>query len=113
MRLILIALFIALPYFSFAQGFKIKIGNKEYDSDKIPDQEDLPQRLNKFMIKKAKGDSSPKTYTVQVGEEEYTFRTHGGYEEVKFTHDIKGLVVSILDEKRTRQGKAFTLKKRK
>jgi hypothetical protein len=57
MRLILLVLFIILPYFSFAQGqgqekkFKVKIGTKEYALEELPDEIDLPQRLNRVWIK--------------------------------------------------------------
>jgi hypothetical protein len=130
MKLILLVLFILLSSFSFAQGqqkkFKIKIGAKELVTDSIPEVVDaLPQRLNKFSIKRDKDkekkdkdkdkdkDEPPLTYTVQIGEEEHTFITDGEYHEVKFSKDIKELVVYILDEKRTVAGKSFILKKRK
>jgi hypothetical protein len=118
MRFILMALFITLPYFSHAQGqdkkFRIKIGLLELLTDAIPDLLDLPLRVDKFLIKIEKEkDEPPLTYTVQVGEEEHSFSTDGEYHEVKFSHDIKGLVVFILDEKRNRAGKPFILKKRR
>jgi hypothetical protein len=148
MRLILFVLFILLPCFSFAQGqvkekkFKIKIGTKELLTDSIPDVVDaLPQRLNKFSIKRdkekekkdkdkgknkgvARGkdqnqdkdkakEEPPLTYTVQIGEEEHEFITDGEYHEIKFSKDIKELVIYILDEKRAIAGKPFILKKRK
>jgi hypothetical protein len=50
---------------------------------------------------------------VQVGEEEYTFKSSGDWQEVKFTHDVKDLMVHILDENRRQQGRSFTLRKRK
>jgi hypothetical protein len=128
MRLILFVLFLALPYFSFAQGqgkpkkFKIKIGLTEYLTDVLPSELDqLPQRVNKIWIKEEKEkkdkdkdkDEPPLTYTMLVGEEERVFLTDGEYHEMKFTHDIKGMLIYILDEKRAIHGKPFTLKKRK
>jgi hypothetical protein len=113
MKLILLALFIALPFLSFAQGYRIRVGTAEYDSDKVPEQGDYPQRVNKFFVKKMRGDREPKTYIVQVGEEEYTFKSSGDWQEVKFTHDVKDLMVHILDENRRQQGRSFTLRKRK
>jgi hypothetical protein len=135
MKLMLFVLFLLLPFFSFAQGqgqakkFKIKVGAKELATDSIPNEvDDLPQRLTKFSIKRDKDkekkdkdkkdkdkdkDELPLTYTVQVGEEEHNFITDGEYHEVKFSHDVKELVVYILDEKRTIAGKPFILKKRK
>jgi hypothetical protein len=140
MKLILIVLFITLPFVSFAQGkgqekkFKVKIGTKEYPLNEIPEELDLPQRLNRVWIKedkdkdkdngkgknqgkvknkKAETDEPIYTYTMLVGEEERSFLTDGEYYECKFTHDIKELVCYILDENRTVKGKPFTFKKRK
>jgi hypothetical protein len=120
MRLILMALFITLPYFSQAQGqgqlrkFRIKIGLLELVTDSIPALLDLPVRVDRFQIKKEKQNNEPSlTYTVQIGEEEHTFPTDGEYHEVVFTHDIKGLVVYILDENRNPAGRHFILRRRR
>jgi hypothetical protein len=117
MKLILMALFITLPFFLQAQNqgkYKIKIDSKEYDTDKDTDIiDDFPERLNKFMIKKEKKGDESGTYTVQIGEEERTFQPDGEYHEVEFSHDIKDLGINILDEKRDRSAKPFRLKKRK
>ena len=110
MRLILIALFITLPYFSFSQGFTLKIGAVELPTDKIPDFVDLPLKLETFQIKKDVADPTPRTYTLQIGEEEHTFLPNGEYQQIVFSHDIKGLMVGILDDKRTLRGKPFKLK---
>jgi hypothetical protein len=112
MRLILIALFIALPYFSFSQGFTIKIGPIELPTDKIPDFVDLPLRVESFQLKKDVPDPTPKTYILQIGEEEHSFLTNGQYNQIRFTHDIKGLVAYILDEKRNVAAKPFILRRR-
>src|SRR5687767_3627010 len=103
MRFILLMLFIILPYFSFAQGkgqekkFKIKIETKEYLTDELPDELDLPQRLNRVWIKEEKDkdnkdkkdkdkvknapDNVTNTYTMMVGEEERSFLADGEYYE--------------------------------
>ena len=115
MKIVLIALLILLPCLSFAQGpFRIKIGQVEFPIDKIPDPVNLPlpQRFNKFLIKKDTPNSVPTPYIVQIGEEEHSFSTDGAYHEVVFSHDIKGLVVYILNEKRIQQGKPFKIKGR-
>jgi hypothetical protein len=113
MKLILIALFISLPYFSFSQDFKIKIGDLELPTDSISEDVDFPQRIDKFKIKKKKRDNNPVTHIVQVGEEEHSFLTNGEYNDITFTHDIKDLAIFILNERRAVQGKPFKLKKRK
>ena len=112
MRLILIALFITLPYFSFSQGFTIKVGVLELPIDKIPDTLDLlPERVDKIQIKKDKAENTPNPFFVQVGEEEHQFLPDGAYQEILFTHDIEGLVVAILDDRRAQRGRPFKLKK--
>jgi hypothetical protein len=110
-------LFITLPYFLQAQNqgkYKIKIDEKEYDTDKDTDiVDDFPERLKKFMIKKEKKGDESGTYKVQIGEEEHTFEPDGEYHEVEFSHDIKDLAIFVLDDKRGKSAKAFRLKKRK
>jgi hypothetical protein len=119
MRLILMALILTLPYLSHAQGqsqkFRIKIGLIELPTDSVPDFVDLPERVDRFQIKKEKNNNNEPTatYTVQIGEEEQTFLTDGNYHEVIFTHNIKGLVIYILDEKRNPAGKHFILRRRR
>ena len=113
MKLLLLALFIALPYLSFSQDFRVKVGGNEFPTDKVPEHVTFPERVKKFSIKKEKADSVPSTYIVQIGEEEHSFPTDGAYHEVEFSHDIRGLVVYILNEKRTIQGKPFILRKSK
>jgi hypothetical protein len=112
MRLILLALLITLPYFSFAQGFTLKIGAIELPTDRIPDFVDLPLRVEMFFIKKDASDPTPQTYTLQIGEEEHTFQGNGQYHQVTFSHDIKGLVATILDENRKAAAKPFILRRR-
>jgi hypothetical protein len=115
MRLVLITLIIFLPYFSFAQGqglFRIRIGLTEFPTDRIPDNVDLPQRLNKFLIMKNRlPNEVPANYIVQIGEEEHSFTTDGEFHEIVFSHDVKGLLISILDEKRVPQGRPFFLRR--
>jgi hypothetical protein len=117
MRLVLLALFITLPYFSFSQGqgqgFTIQIDSIELPTDKIPDSLALPLRVDKFKIKKDKAENTKDPYIVQVGEEEHSFQPNGEYQEINFSHDINGLVVSILDDKRAARGKPFKLKRLK
>jgi hypothetical protein len=112
MRLILIALFITIPYFSFSQndGFTILIDSIELPTDKIPDSLALPQRVDRFMIKKDRAENAQRPYVVQVGEEEHTFLPNGRYQQIIFTHDIKGMVIGILDDRRVKRGKPFKLK---
>src|SRR5688572_27530648 len=112
MRLILIALFITLPYFSFSQGFTLKVGVLELPTDKIPEFVELPFRVDIFQIKKDVADPTPRTYTLQIGEEEHTFQSNGRYNQISFSHDIKGLVATILDENRNPVGKSFILRRR-
>jgi hypothetical protein len=112
MKLILIFIvLLGIPYFSFAQEFKIKVGKKEYSADKIPENVKFPERVNKFLIKKDKKDTVSNSYTVQIGEEEHQFQTDGSYHTIEFSHDIRGLVIYILDEKRNKKGKTFILNK--
>jgi hypothetical protein len=113
MRLILLALFITLPSFAFAQGFTIQIDSIELPTDKIPDSLDIPLRVDKIRIKKDKPEKVQKPFIVQVGEEEHSFVPNGEYHQINFTHDIKDLVVYILDDKRAERGKPFKLKPRK
>jgi hypothetical protein len=113
MRLVLLALFIILPSFSFAQGFTIQIDSIELPTDKIPDSLDIPQRVEKFRIKKDKPEKTQKPFIVQVGEEEHHFEPNGNYHQINFSHDIRDLVVYILDDKRAERGKPFKLKPRK
>jgi hypothetical protein len=118
MRLILMALLITLPCYSHAQGqvkkFKIKVGLLEVATDSITDALVIPERVDKFQIKKEKDKDEPTAaYTVQIGEEEQVFPTDGEYHEVKFTHDVRNLVVYILDEQRNPAGKHFILRKRR
>jgi hypothetical protein len=110
MRRVLLALFIALPSFCFSQGFTIQIESLELPTDKIPDSLDLPARVDKFKIKKDKAENHKNPFIVQVGEEEHSFQPNGTYQEINFTHDIKGHVVFILDDKRAEKGKPFKLK---
>lgn len=112
MKLLFIALFLALPSFSFSQGFTIKIGALQLPTDKIPEFVELPLRLDMISIKKDVADPTPKTYTMQIGEEEHTFQTNGQYNQIRFSHDIKGLVISILDENRNPAAKPFMLRRR-
>ncbi|WP_345160963.1 hypothetical protein [Pontibacter saemangeumensis] len=113
MRIALLILFIALPFFSYAQGFKIKIEGAEFPTDKIPEHVSFPNRVSKISIKKEVKDSVPSNFIVQIGEEEHSFSTNGAYHELKFSHDIRGLVVYVLSDKRSVQGKPFILKKPK
>jgi hypothetical protein len=113
MRRVLLALFITLPFVSFSQGFTIQIDSLGLPTDKIPDSLDLPQRVDKFRIKKDKAENSQKPFIVQVGEEEHSFQPNGAYHQINFTHDIKGLVIYILDDKRAERGKPFKLNPRK
>ncbi|WP_439882595.1 hypothetical protein ACSX1A_05380 [Pontibacter sp. MBLB2868] len=113
MRHILILILIVIPYFSFAQDIKVKVGATEFLNDKVPDQVVFPEKVKKISIKKVKADRVPATYVVQIGEEEHKFKTDGEYHEIEFSHDIRGLVVYILNDKRNVQGKPFILKKAK
>jgi hypothetical protein len=113
MRLVLLTLFITLPYFSYSQGFTIIIDSLEVATDKVPDSLNLPQRVDKFRIKKDKKENTSNPFIVQVGEEEHRFIPNGAYQQINFSHDIKGLVVNILDDKRASRGKAFKLKPKK
>ncbi|WP_162052653.1 hypothetical protein [Pontibacter pamirensis] len=113
MKLLFFILFITLPYFSFSQGFKVKVAGSEFPVDKVPEHVTFPARVKKFSIKKDKPDQVPATYTVQIGEEERSFRTDGAFHEVEFSHDIRGLVIYILNEKRVAQGKTLIIKKPK
>jgi hypothetical protein len=113
MRLVLLALFITLPLVSFSQGFTIQIDSLGLPTDKIPDSLDLPQRVDKFRIKKDKAENTQKPFIVQVGEEEHSFQPNGAYQQINFTHDIKGLVIYILDDKRAGREKPFKLNPRK
>lgn len=111
MRLVLLALFITLPYFSFSQGFTIQVDSLELPTDRIPDSLDLPERVDRFKIKKDRPENTQNPFIVQVGEEEHRFQPNGEYQEILFTHDIEGLVVYILDDRRAQRGKPFKLKK--
>jgi hypothetical protein len=115
MRLVLIALIIFLPYFSIAQVpglFRIRIGLTEFPTDRVPDNVVLPQRLNKFLIKKERlPNEVPAKYIVQIGEEEHSFITDGEFHEIVFSHDVKGLLITILDEKRVPQGRPFFIRR--
>lgn len=113
MKFFLVALFVVIPFLSFSQGFNVMIGNAEFPTDKVPEHVSLPDKVKKLRIKKNQADKAPKTYTVQIGEEEHTFIGDGTYHDVEFSHDIRGLVVSILDEKRQVQGKPFLIRKSK
>lgn len=126
MKLLFITLFIALPYISFSQEFTVKvqkgnvpesvilkIGAARSPTDKVPEHVTLPDKVRKFSIKKDKADAAPTTYTVQVGEAERSFSGDGKEHEIEFPNDIRGLVVTILDEKRMPQWKPFILQKAK
>jgi hypothetical protein len=120
MKLILFGLLIILSYSSFAQRqdppLKIKIGTKEYNTNEVPSELNLPQRLNRVWIKwdTDRDPNAPSEwYTMVVGEEERSFRTDGIYYECKFTHDIKDFVCYIINQDRAMAGPGFVLKKRK
>lgn len=113
MKLLLLALLIIFPYLSFSQDFKVKVGGSEFPTDKISDHVTFPERVKQFSIKKENADSIPSTYIIQIGEEEHSFPADGAYHVVEFSHDVRDLVVYILDEKRSIQGKPFILKKPK
>lgn len=111
MKLFWILLLVALPYSSFSQDFTIKVGSAVFPVDKIPDHVIIPDRVSRFSIKKDKADDVSAEYIVQVGEEEQQFPADGKYHEVVFSHDIRGLVVSILDNRRNKRGTPFILNK--
>jgi hypothetical protein len=113
MRSVLLMLFMTLPFLSYSQGFTIQIDSLELPTDQIPDSLAIPERVDKFRIKKDKAENKKDPYVVQVGEEEHTFIPNGQYHEINFSHNIKGMVVNILDEKRTQRGKPFKLKPNK
>lgn len=122
MRILLVVLLSVLPCLVFAQKYKIKVKDKgkesEFAVDSIPESTYLSEKVKKLSIKREKGMNEDKNkakekHTVQVGEEEHTFLADGAYHDIEFTHDIRGLVVYILDEKRQVQGKPFILKKPK
>ncbi|PVY40663.1 hypothetical protein [Pontibacter virosus] len=131
MKLLLIIMFVALPYISFSQAFVIKAPSPVSSNGKVPEHVtfrveqpisptdrvpvhvNMPVKVTKLTIRKERKDSVPMTYTLQVGEEEQSFLGDGADHEVEFSHDIRGLVVSILDEKRAVQVKSFILKKSK
>lgn len=118
MKLLLVVLFVAIPFLSFSQGFNVMIGKAEYPTDKVPEHVTLPEKVKKLRIKMGQAGiiqtiKNPRTYTVQIGEEEHTFSGDGSYHDVEFSHDIRGLMISIMDEKRQVQGKPFILKKSK
>jgi hypothetical protein len=117
MKIIIVVLFSIIPYFTFAQGYRIKVKDKgkdsEFSTDSIPGDATFSERVKKFSIKKEKKDSVSNAYIVQIGEEEHSFPPDGAYHEVEFSHDIRGLVVYILNDKRDIQGKPFILKKPK
>jgi hypothetical protein len=111
-------IFLSCP--SLAQGqdspFKIRIGTQEYETNEVPRELDLPQRLNRVWIKwdSERDPNAPfEWYTMIVGEEERSFIADGQYYECKFTHDIKGLVCYVINQERAMAGAAFVLKKRK
>ncbi|NEM97761.1 hypothetical protein [Pontibacter burrus] len=111
MRFLLILLIVFMPCAAFAQEFRIKVNGTEFPTDKIPDHVTFPQRVTKLSIKKGIPDAVPKTFIVQIGEEEHSFKTDGTYQEVEFSHDVRELVVYILSEKRDIQGRPFVLNK--
>ncbi|MFD3004016.1 hypothetical protein ACFS7Z_26935 [Pontibacter toksunensis] len=113
MRLLFFIAFIVLPYFSFSQGFTVKVAGLEFPIDKVPEHVTFPARVAKFSIKKDNPDQVPATYIVQIGEEERSFRTDGAFQEVEFSHDIRGLVIYVLNEKRVTQGKTLIIRKPK
>ncbi|PKV75539.1 hypothetical protein [Pontibacter ramchanderi] len=111
MKLLFIMLMVVLPTAAFSQEFRIKINGAEFPTDKIPEHVTFPQRVAKILIKKEKPDPTPRTFIVQIGEEEHSFKTDGTYQEVEFSHDVRDLVIYILGEKRENQGKPFILNK--
>lgn len=113
MRFLLITFFVAIPFLSFSQGFSVMIGKAEFPTDRVPEHVKLPDKVKNLRIKKNQADRVPGTYTVQIGEEEHNFTGDGAYHDVEFSHDIRGLVIYILDDKRKVQGKPFLLKKSK
>ncbi len=113
MKLLLFVFLVALPFCSYSQKIKIKVGATEFDTDSIPAQAKLSNPVRKFSVKKDKPDKTVSTYVVQIGEEEQSFRNDGNYQEVTFSHDVRGLMVYILDEKRSVYRKPFILKKPK
>jgi hypothetical protein len=102
---------VVLPYTAFSQEFLIRVNGSDFYTDKIPEHVTFPQRVTKITIKKEKPDTVTRIFIIQIGEEEHSFKTDGSYQDVEFSHDIRGLVVYILDEKRGIQGKPFILNK--
>ncbi|WP_018479283.1 hypothetical protein [Pontibacter roseus] len=113
MKLLLVALFSILPLLSFSQGFSVMIGNTAYPTDKVPEHVTLPDKVKKLRIKTDRAEPASGPFIVQIGEEEHSFAGDGAYHDVEFSHDIRGLVVYLMDNKRKVRGKPFILKKRK
>lgn len=94
---------------SFSQDFVIKVAGSEFSIDNIPTT--FNAEIKKISIKKSTADTPPKTFKVQVGDEEKPFTTNGSFQEVTFTGDIRDRSISILGDDGNIAGTPFILKK--
>lgn len=100
MRSLLLVAAVLLQLAAAAQQYKIRIGDalQEYRVDQLSSAIRFNTEIKTISVKKDPADANPKTYKVQVGNEEPTFSTDGAFHPVTFTADIRGKSILILTE---------------